>query len=268
MGPAPSPAIRGVLGTDRPVSTMRIRGRRECQGCGTQWSYYETGSIECPECGSVHSVGVDDERKRHTDAPAELDLTPIRERVDREPLAAVTEDAKERCRDYLRRRGFIRAGDLLDLDDHYLAAAELSHVADIVGRSFDPTEREELYLLELLRGADDGERSDPDEVPDSLRAARGLACANAVRDYRRELREWLDDRDDDDRARQVPAVRESLSLVDGHVRRIRALEGDVRPRTAAALVEATRELATALRDGDEDAMAAARDRLDRIDERE
>ncbi|PSQ18541.1 hypothetical protein BRD00_04415 [Halobacteriales archaeon QS_8_69_26] len=244
---------------------MRVRGRRECKECGTRWSYYETGSIHCPSCGSIRSVGVDEERRLHTDGPAALDLTPVRERFDRDPIGAVTDDAKECCREYVRRRGFVRGGELLDLDDGYLAAAELLHVADVVGRSFDPDDREELYLLELLRGADAGERPDPGDVPDSMRAARGLAYANAVRDYRRELREWLEDRDEDDRARQVPAVRETLGQLDDHAKRIRALEGDVDPQTVERLVLATRDLAEALRDGDEDALATARDRLARID---
>lgn len=244
---------------------MRIRGRRECKNCGTHWSYYETGSINCPSCGSVHSVGIDEERRLHTDSPASLDLTAVRERFDRDPLSEVTAEAKERCREYVRRRGFVTGGDLEDLDDGYLAAAELVQVADVVGRAFDPDEAEELYLLELLRGADAGERPDPGEVPESMRAARGLAYANAVREYRRELREWLDDRGEDDRAREVPAVRESLSMLDDRVRRVRALEGDVDPRSVERLVDAARELAAALRDGDEDALLAARDRLERVD---
>jgi DNA-directed RNA polymerase subunit RPC12/RpoP len=39
---------------------MKIRGERECKDCGARWSYYETGSVSCPECGSRRSVGVDD----------------------------------------------------------------------------------------------------------------------------------------------------------------------------------------------------------------
>jgi uncharacterized Zn finger protein (UPF0148 family) len=240
---------------------MQIRGQRECQDCGSRWSYYDTGSIECPECGSIHSVGVEETRRRHTDEPAELNLSPVRERYDVDPIEEVTDDAKSQCREYCRRRGFVDAGELLDLDDTYLAAAELAHVADLVGRSFSPSEEEELYLLELLRGADQGERPDPDRVPGSMRAARGLAYADSVHEYRREIRGWLEDRGTEQRSRTVETVRETLSELDNRVKRVRALEGDVEPREAERLVQAVRDLAVALRDGDEDALATAGDRL-------
>jgi uncharacterized Zn finger protein (UPF0148 family) len=244
---------------------MRIRGQRECKDCGTRWSYYDTGSVDCPNCGSVRSVGVDDERKRHTDSPAALDLTPVRERYDVDPLYDVTEDAKSRCREYVRRRGFIRGGDLLDLDDTYLAANELVHVADVVGRSFAPTDEEQLYLLSLLRGTDAGERPPPGEVPGSMRAARGLAYAEAVRDYRREVRDWLSDNGRDDRARELPDVRRALAGIDARVKRLRALGGDEDPHDVERVLEATRELADALRDGDETALSAAVERIDRLE---
>ncbi|MXR22522.1 endonuclease Q family protein, partial [Halobacterium bonnevillei] len=53
---------------------MDVRGERECKSCGTRWSYFETGSVACPECGSVRSVGVG-ERSQHTDGNATLDLS-------------------------------------------------------------------------------------------------------------------------------------------------------------------------------------------------
>ncbi len=239
---------------------MRIRGERECKDCGSRWTYYETGSVTCPECGSLYSVGVDDERTRHTDGAVDLDLSDLRDRLDVEPLHRVTDDAKAECREYVRSRGFIRAGDLVDLDDGYLAAAELLHAADVVGRRFDPDEREQLYLLELLRGADRGERPVVDAVPASMRGARGLAYAGAVDEYRRQVRTWLDDRDGD----PAPAAREALGALDDHVRRVEALDGDVDPDTVERLVTAARDLADGLRDGDETALARASDRLERL----
>ncbi len=78
---------------------MKIRGDRECKSCGTRWSYYETGNIDCPECGSVHSVGVDD-RTEHTDSPVELDLTPLRNRVDEVTTRELAGEVAEACREY------------------------------------------------------------------------------------------------------------------------------------------------------------------------
>ncbi|MEY7847684.1 TFIIB-type zinc ribbon-containing protein [Natrarchaeobius sp. A-rgal3] len=235
---------------------MKIRGERECTQCGTRWSYYETGSIGCPACGSLHSVGLD-ERTEHTDLRIEFDLTPVRADIDEVPTDELAERARDRCREYVRRRGFVNAGDLRDLDDAYLVAAELLHVADIVVRELDLEEREALYFLSLLRDADDDERPPPEEVPRTLRAGRGLAYANAVREYRREIRTWTDDRE------LTAAERSALETLGEHVKRVRMLDGDISPRTAERLVQATRELANGLR-GDELAFMQAQDRLEEL----
>jgi len=57
---------------------MEIRGERECTDCGERWSYYETGDVACPACGSMQSVGVDEERALHTTTAGEFDLTEAR----------------------------------------------------------------------------------------------------------------------------------------------------------------------------------------------
>jgi len=240
---------------------MEIRGERECKDCGTRWSYYETGSVSCPNCESVRSVGVDEERKRHTAGQAALDLTEVRNMIDDAPDADVAEAAIEQCREFVRRTGFIDAGELQPLDDIYLAARELRQVADIVGRSYDTTNDEELYYLSLLRGADRGERPAPDEVPPGLREARGLAYAEAAQAYRREIGTWIDDQDD-----EYPAAMGALATLGDHVKRIKALQGDVDPQTAEALVRAARNLAEAVRWDDEDALARCRERLERLSE--
>jgi hypothetical protein len=248
---------------------MRVRGERECRDCGTRWSYYETGAIECPDCGSVRSLGVDERRQVHTAGSASLDLTEVREAVDDQHLSEVVAAAKERCRAYLRQDGFVRGGDLLALDDGHLAARELVHVADLVGRERTLDDDAEWYLLALLRGADAGERPAHGEVPDGLRTARGLAAAEGVRTYRRELLEWLDEH-------PHPAVREPLGRLDQHGKRVEALQGDVPPREAERLVAVARDLHRHLRDGDPgasdgteadeaDGLATASERLDRLD---
>ncbi len=236
---------------------MKIRGERECQECGTRWSYYETGSVGCPACGSLRSVGVDD-RTEHTDLQVAFDLTPVRNAIDEIETDDLAERARDRCREYVRRRGFVNAGTLRELDDTYLAATELLHVADIVAREIQLEDREELYFLALLRDADQGGRPPVEDVPPTLQAARGLAYANAVREYRRDVRTWAEDRD------LTASERGALETLGEHVKRIRMLDGDVEPRIADRLVEATRDLANGLR-GDEFAFSQAQERLDGLE---
>lgn len=236
---------------------MKVRGTRECQECGTRWAYYETGSVDCPACGSIRSVGVD-ERTEHTATGGELDLTAARTVLKQgRPLREALRAAKERCRGYVLSRGFISAGELRPLDDRFLAAMELRHAADIAGRTRSPAESEEAYVLALLQGADFGERPAPDEVPDSMRAARGLAAAEAVETYLREVRTVLGDVD-------RPAVRPLLEAVDDHVRRVQALDGDVPVAEADRLVSTMRDIGQALMTDEESGLATARDRLDRL----
>ncbi|GAB3418220.1 hypothetical protein GCM10027435_17910 [Haloparvum alkalitolerans] len=235
---------------------MKVRGERECKECGARWSYYETGDTACPECGSLLSVGVGD-RTLHTDAPAELDLTPHRERFGDAagtlPAEGVS-DLKRDLREYLSRRGFVRGGDLLPLDDGVLAARELLQAVDIYDRLRDPTDDDRTYLLDLLAGADDGERPAPEAVPPNMHAARGLAVANAVADYRDDLRTYLDEYPDAE-------AREALGSLRERVKRVESLQGDVEPRDAEELVRAANEVGTYLRENDEGALADARARL-------
>lgn len=237
---------------------MKVRGERECKDCATRWSYYDTGSVECPACGSVRSVGVESERRLHTDAPVDLDLTEAREAVETESLRAAADRAGEAAREYVRKRGFVRGGDLLPLDDTYLAAQELRHAADAIGRAMDLDDDEEWYFLELLRGADTGEFPTAEEIPDAMHPIRGLAYGDAVREYRREMVDWADEQG------HGPEGRSVLETLGSHVKRVRALDGDVAPGTAELLVAAARDVSRYLRENDADALASARERLDRL----
>ncbi|MFC7098751.1 DUF7117 family protein [Halobaculum marinum] len=255
---------------------MEVRGERECTDCGTRWSYFETGSVACPDCGSLRSVGTG-ERRRHTDTPAELDLDGVLVRLDETPLAALVDDIKEGCRTYLRKRGFIRGGDLAPLDDAYLAAAELRHAADVYGRIAGPgggraaatmgsrgpegaspgvTDDEEWYVTSLLRAADTGERPTAADVPPRMREARGLAAAEAVLAYRQDVAAYLDDYPDAEARRTLGAVRD-------RAKRVEALEGDIEPAEADALVAAAVELGRYLITDDLDALAASREQIRR-----
>jgi len=244
---------------------MKIRGERECRRCGRRWSYYETGTVTCPDCGSVRSVGVD-ERRRHTDGAADLDLAPYREAVADGRIERVADDLIGELRTYLGRRGFLRGGELHPPDDRYLAAAELRAVADAVHRGHadrvraggERTPPEAAYLLALFRAADDGaDRPDPGSVPERFRAARGAAYARALSTYRAEAATHLDDHPDE-------AARRALGRLRDRLNRVEALEGDVDPETVETLVTVARELAAAV-DGSASALASARDRLDRLE---
>lgn len=235
---------------------MKIRGQRECQECGTRWSYYETGEVSCPDCDSLRSRGLD-ERAEHTDTPVTLDLSPARSLVEEDGLSAALRDAIERCRTYTNRTGFIHAGEFRKLSETYLGATELMYGGRESRRSMRIGDEAELYLLTLLKGADAGRRPDPEDVPESMRTARGLACAAAVDDYRREFKRYLEDRPD----QQVGPV---LGTIAEHVRRIEALDGDVDPAAAERLVRAVRELREHVCT-DADTITTARLRLDEIE---
>lgn len=234
---------------------MRIRGQRRCKDCGERWSYYETGEVTCPSCGSILSVGVDDRRRLHTAGRVDFDLSGVRTGIDQRPLRDVAQDAAQQARTYVSACGFIDGGTLLPLDDVALAAAELRHAGSMLHRRLDVTEAEERYFLALLAGADAGDR--PDAVPESMRSARGLGVADAVGAYRTDLSTWLELHPD-------PAASSTTASVRDHVKRIEALDGDVPPEQAEVLVAAARALGTYLREDDESALIEARDRVDRL----
>lgn len=235
---------------------MKVRGTRECKDCGHQWSYYDTGSVACPNCESLRSVGVD-ERTRHTDGTVALDLSALRSAFDEGNVEDVADDLKSTLRAYIRQRGFIHGGELRPLDETFLAAHELIQAIDVYARTRDPTDDEELYVLSLVRGADAGDRPAVDDVPESMRAARGLAYAKAVSDYRSDLVTWLDDNPDAE-------ARTTLEIAVDHVKRSKSLQGDVSLQTSEALVRAVQELGTYLTEGDETALTTAQDRLSRL----
>lgn len=236
---------------------MRIRGERECAACGRQWSYYETGSVSCPACGSIRSVGRDDERRPHTDGPAALDLTEARSLVDSQPIGAVADAAEEAAREYRRKRGFLRGGDLQPLDDRYVAAVELRHAAAAVKRNRDQDDDLHGYFYALLAGADTGERPPADHIPPGTRWPRGLTAATIVEDYRRDVSAWLEDH-------PTPAMREVSDALDQQATRVAALDGDVPAQEADRLIAIAQDLGTFLTEGDEGSLTRAEDRLLRL----
>lgn len=235
---------------------MKIRGQRECKSCGTRWSYYETGSVSCPSCGSLQSVGTDEERSLHTATASTLDLTSIRGEVDSTPLRRLAERAVDRTREFTRGYGFIDGGELRPLDETYLAAMELQHVGSELARRIETDDDEEWYFTELLR-ADEGARPATESVPRSLRSMRGLAYANAVNEFRSDLRTYLDEYPD-------TTVDPTVERLSNHVKRIRALQGDVDPSESERLVAAAREIGHYLSEGDESALVRAEKRLDAL----
>ncbi|GAA0540463.1 hypothetical protein ABNG02_15185 [Halorubrum ejinorense] len=277
---------------------MKVRGERECQSCETRWSYYKTGSVACPSCGDLRSVGVDD-RTVHTDAAVTLDLSGHRDRVGDArgtlPDSGV-DDLQSDLREYCRKRGFVDGGRLAPLDGTYLAARELLEAVDCFERLRDPTDVDREYLLALLAGAEAGDRPATADVPEALREARGMAAVRAVEAYRTDALDFLDelessaDRadtsgeashktsreaeesagDDGDAAPTVTAegsdpearvgpARDALEGLRDRVTRVDALGGDVPPTAADALVEAADAIGTYVRTGDEAALATAED---------
>ncbi|MFW5935131.1 MAG: DUF7117 family protein, partial [Halolamina sp.] len=112
-------------------------------------------------------------------------------------------------------------------------------------------------LLDLLRGADDGERPAPGDVPASLAPARGLAYATAVEAYRDDVATYLEDAPNEDARRLLGRIRDQE-------KRLGALGGDLPPETVESLVRACRDLTRYL-NGETGALATARQRLDEFD---
>ena len=268
---------------------MKVRGERECQSCGTRWSYYETGSVACPSCGNLRSVGVD-ARTAHTDAPVSLDLAAHRERFGDAPETlprSGVDELQSDLREYCRKRGFIDGGRLARLDGTYLAARELLESVDCFERLRDPADADREYLLALLAGADDGDRPATKEVPTALREARGMAAVRAVRAYRSDALDFLDELEagaeqgpaensDDESNDDAPTVtvdgeapearvgpaRDAFERLRDRVTRVDALGGDVPPAAADALVEAADALGEYVRTGDETALTNAESLID------
>lgn len=231
---------------------MKVRGERECQNCGTRWSYFETGSVACPACGSVKSSSRGD-RAQHTAGGSALDLAPVREAVDDEPLRRVAELAVEVGRAYRREAGFVDAGELQPLDDTFLLAAELETVGRHLGQAMQVDDEARTYLLTVIRAPLEDKRPDPGNVASSLAPARGLAVCRAVDAYVSDLRLVYDEPD-------RPLAR-SLSTIRTRRKRIEALDGDVEPRNAERLVDAARDVYAYLVRDDEAALARIDERL-------
>lgn len=233
---------------------MEVRGERECTDCGTRWSYFETGAVACPHCGSLRSVG-SGSRRTHTDSPVTLDLTDVIVGIESRSLEALLADGVSVCREYVRQRGFISAGELRTLDEAYVAALELRHVGGLVSTRRSLTDEERYYVLSLLRDADEGTRPEASIVPAPLRAGRGLAVSRAVTDYRLDVVEWASGRS------IAASTSTAIESLGDYATRLDQLEGEVDPETADALLSITRSLGEAVRRGDEAAAADVPDRL-------
>jgi len=278
---------------------MKIRGQRVCQACATEWSYYETGSVACPNCGSLRSVGRDDDRQLHTDTPAALSLAQFQAQIAAEPVAEYAADLKAVLREYTRKRGFINGGELQPLDDRYLTARTLLHTVDILARRHEPTTDAELYLLSLYETLTDDGAGAASDVADAETAVNdvdgGDNGATAV-DAETAGTDADNATDPELTAAQVPselreawglaaadavdaycsdlrtwldatpdaAAATTLSQLRDHVNRLNALQGDVEPAVATDVVESARAVGRYLRTGDDDALTAARDRLRRL----
>lgn len=197
----------------------------------------------------MRSVGIE-RATQHTDSPVTLDLSPIRAQIDDIPLGELTANAADAAAEYLGKRGFVDAGELMPLDGTYVASSELRAVGAELSREIRPTEGEELYFLDLLAGADEGERPPPEAVPTAFRCVHGLSMATAVGDYQRDVRLVYEDYHTPEASRLAGTIRD-------HTKRIEALDGDVDPKNADRLVHAIRDLGTYLRTDEESALVTA-----------
>lgn len=233
---------------------MRVRGRRRCLDCETEWSYFDAEEITCPNCGSIWSRGQDQNRTLHTDSRVELDLDEARQLAADRPLSEVASTAADAARSYLARRGFIHGGDLEPLEEQFVRAAELRQVAAALRSRLDRDPAAERYFLTLLAADEDH----PESVPPSLHQAHGLAIIRAVEAYASDLGRWLREHPDE-------SGRDCLGRLRDHVRRGAALDGDVPPDTADQLLNAARALGDYLRPDGTVRLDQVRHAIDELD---
>ena len=174
-------------------------------------------------------------------------------------IEAALETALDPCRSYVHSRGFIAGGELTDLDDRYLLAAELRYCAGGRNRRSGYTDPERRYLLALFRSTMGDQRPPPSAVPDRFRFARGLAVAEGVSEYRRAIRQVTDV---DDRGTSIATA---VEAIDDVTTRIEQLDGDVPPASAETVLETARTIGSAVRSGDAGAVEAVSQRLGRLE---
>jgi hypothetical protein len=252
---------------------MKIRGQRQCSECGHEWSYFDTGQVACPACGSLKSVGRG-ERKTHTDSAIELDLSAHQQALDAETdVSMIAEGLTTTLRDYIRQRGFLNGGTLQPPDDTLLSAAELLHAVDVLDRCRHPTDEARLYVTKLLGVANDGHRPTPNSVPTSLTTARGLAYTEVLSTFHQDFTKWITEESSvmDGSVQSVTEMQESdVSIhqlrerLDTHLTRSEALQGDIPVETSERFVIIARKLHHGVVNHDTDALETARMKLNSV----
>jgi hypothetical protein len=229
---------------------MQFTGHRRCKQCASEWSYFETGSVSCPECGAIKSTGIGGPEP-HTAQHTSLELAPYWEVTDEE-VRIESDKIRRAVTEFLSEYGFIKGGDFLPLHDEVLAAGELRHAAYRYNTLGDPSEEVEHYLLGLLRAVMGESR--PTSPPDVLKQARGRGTADILEQFLRDMRQWTQAR----AATELMPIRESFRT---HLHRIQALEGDVDPVVLSRLIQSARAVQQYIAREDQQSLSKARDHL-------
>lgn len=164
---------------------MEIRGERECLECGSTWSYFEIGSVECPECGSIRSRSISTP-ERDTSTVIGIDTDELVEELGTNFKDGLS-DALESCRSYVTRQGFVEGGDLQPPEVRYVMACEVVEICEAFTTPDrqDISKEEKKYVVDLVRGLRNG--NPPDERPESLDDYHNLAVARTVERYAKDV---------------------------------------------------------------------------------
>jgi len=195
------------------LSSMEIRGERECLDCGETWSYFETRDPECPECGSLRSRAIEDATE---DTAGEVEVEDIVTRFGGDFEGALR-DTEEKCREYTSRAGFVEGGELQPPKAEYVMACEVKHAAnELLRETREVTDAEHAYVVSLVEGLGGGEPPSPDERPESLDTAHNLAVAETVEEYAKDITRYLRDRElSDGRVEEARDLAKRTQATDG-----------------------------------------------------